>query len=76
MLEPAERRRLTKLAAAVKDAIQSLATIARPATLLRWIRLAEGQKPVKSTTATRKPGRPRTPEDVREAVLRIAKETG
>jgi putative transposase len=37
---------------------------------------AEDRPKSKKKPPTRKPGRPRTPEDVRALVIRIAKETG
>jgi putative transposase len=71
---PAERSRLVRLGRPLGTAIRSLVSIVKPATFLKWVRDA-GKRP-KRRTATRKPGRPRTPEQIRRIVLRIARETG
>jgi len=71
---PAERSRLVRLGKPLGKAIRSLVTIVKPATFLNWVRDA-GKRP-KRRAATRKPGRPRTPEQIRKIVLRIARETG
>ena len=47
-----------------------------PRTFLRWLRAAENRNATVSAAPTRILGRPRTPDDLRELVLRIAKETG
>ena len=71
---PAERSRLIRLGKPLGNAIRALVSIVKPATFLKWVRDAE--KRPRRKYATRKPGRPRTPEQVRRIVLRIAKETG
>jgi putative transposase len=71
---PAERSRLVRLGKPLGKAIMALVSIVRPATFLQWVRDA-GKRP-KRRTATRTPGRPRTPEQIRKIVLRIARETG
>ena len=70
---PAERSRLIRLGKPLGQAITALVSIVRPATFLQWVR--DAGKP-KRRTGTRKPGRPRTPEQIRRIVLRIARETG
>jgi putative transposase len=70
-----ERSRLARLAKPLGSAIKSLVSIAKPETVMRWIREADKGRP-KKKTSTRKPGRPRTPDDIRRLVLKIAKETG
>lgn len=55
--------------------MRSLVTIVRPETFLKWVREA-GKKPKRKSPVKKKPGRPRTVEEVRTLVLRIAKETG
>lgn len=70
---PQERARLLRLGVAVGAAIHSLISIVKPATFLQWVRRAS-QQPV--TCRPRNPGRPRTPEQIRELVLRLARETG
>jgi putative transposase len=64
-----EQIRLVKLGEAVGPAIFKLITIVAPSTYRRWRRNLQNRVPMKRT------GRPRTPEAVRELVLRIAKET-
>jgi putative transposase len=65
-----ERNRLVKFSAKLGDALGELTTIVHPDTLRRWIR--------ESTKAKRKrpvsKGRPRTREQIRELVLRLARE--
>jgi len=70
---PTERFRLVRLGRPLGAAIRSLVSIVRPATFLKWVR--DGRKRPKRKTVTRKPGRPRTPEQIRKIVLRIARET-
>jgi putative transposase len=69
----AERSRLVRLGRPLGTAIRSLVSIVKPATFLKWVR--DGRKRPKRKTVTRKPGRPRTPEQIRKIVLRIARET-
>jgi putative transposase len=71
---PAERSRLVRLGKPLGAAIRSLVSIVKPATFLKWMRDA-GKRP-KRKYAARKPGRPRTPEQIKKVILRIAKETG
>lgn len=73
---PDERRRLAKAARGIKnDILKQLIGIASPATFLKWLNKDDTPKSNK-TPSTRKPGRPRTSEEIRELVIRIAKETG
>jgi putative transposase len=65
----AERERLKKYAKAVGSAIRSLVTIVSPETVLRWLR---DDKKITRTTKSR--GRPRTPEQIRKLVLKLARE--
>ena len=51
-------------------AIEDLITIVHLQTFARWVNGA------KKGTAPRKPGRPRTPETIRELVIRMAQENG
>jgi putative transposase len=64
-----EQKRLIKLGAAVGPGLHKLITIVNPSTYRRWIRNLNNRIPKKRT------GRPRTPEAIRELVLKIAKET-
>ncbi|XVJ60026.1 MAG: hypothetical protein HEQ23_11750 [Tepidisphaera sp.] len=68
---PVERSRLVKLAKPVGRAVGELVSIVKPDTLLRWV---NGSRPKKKRRSPRKPGRPRTPEDVRKLVVRMARE--
>lgn len=70
-----ERSRLAKLAKLLGSALRSIVSIAQPETVMRWIREADRKRP-KKRPGVRRAGRPRTPEDVRRVVLRIARETG
>jgi putative transposase len=76
VLEVGEKRRLAKLAAAVRGAIKQIATIACPATVLRWIREFEDRGSAPIPGSQRKPGRPRTGDEIRTLVLEIARDTG
>ena len=67
---PAERARLVKLGRKVGSAIKDLITIVTPRTFARWV---NGDK-TKATSPRRKPGRPRTPDEIRDLVLRINEE--
>jgi len=69
---PAERARLVKFGKKVGGAIRDLTTIVTPRTNARWVS-GGASKPA---ATKRKPGRPRTPEDIREIILRIAEDTG
>jgi Integrase core domain/Homeodomain-like domain len=64
-----EQKRLITLGTAVGPGIRKLITIVNPSTYRRWIRNLNNRIPKKRT------GRPRTPEAIRELVLKIAKET-
>jgi putative transposase len=71
----AERSRLVRLGKPLGKAIGSLVSIVKPETFMNWVREAR-QKPQRKSTAKKKPGRPRTADEVRAIVLRIARETG
>ncbi len=71
---PGERSRLVRLAKPLGSALKALVSIVSPQTSLRWIREADNRRPRKKTG--RKPGRPKSPEQIRRLVLRLAKETG
>lgn len=72
-----EKNRLIQLGSAVGSAIKNLVTIVSYRTFCRWTAAVAGP-PLKNTRAApaRKPGRPRTAEDIRELVLKIARENG
>jgi putative transposase len=68
-----ERTRLLKLGIPLGTRLKSLISVVKPDTFARWVREARGRKKKK---AAHPQGRPRTAEEVREVVLRIARETG
>lgn len=68
---PQERSRLLKFGREVGTAIKSLITIVTPRTFLRWLN-QDNEKSSRSTP--RKVGRRRTPEEIRELVVRLATE--
>jgi putative transposase len=67
---PKEKNRLAKFAAKLGSVLNELTSIAHPSTIRRWIREAEGG--VKKSVAKR--GRPKTNEEIRELVLKMARE--
>jgi transposase InsO family protein len=73
VLTDARRRRLAAKAKVLgRGALQRLATIVSPDTLLRWHRELVAAK--WTQPARRRPGRPRKPQDICELVLRLARE--
>ena len=68
-----ERRWLVKLGGPLGSAMRQLVTIVTPRTFARWLK-----RQGKGSTAKRqrKPGRPRTPDEIRDWVVRMARETG
>jgi putative transposase len=67
----AERRRLLQVGQPLGGAIKELITIVSPRTFARWL---SGAAKAPQAARPAQPGRPRTPEDVRELVLRLARE--
>jgi putative transposase len=67
-----ERNRLVKFGAKLGKALGELVTIVHPDTLWRWI--CEAGKRKKRRPA--KVGRPRTAEQIRELILKLARENG
>ena len=72
-----ERNRLIKYGSAVGSAIRHLVMVVSYRTFCRWTAAVAGP-PLKKTRAEpeRKPGRPRTAEDIRELIVQIAGENG
>ncbi len=75
---PEERRELVKAAQGIsKETLRELVSIVSPATFLRWMNADKKEKSKKQKKiSSRKPGRPRTAEDIRALVVRVAKATG
>src|SRR5690606_36510350 len=69
-LQPSERKVLLKLGAAIGSKVKHLITIVRYDTYLQWKRDAKRQVPAKRM------GRPKTSEELREVIIKIARETG
>jgi putative transposase len=69
-LSSEERARLVELGRAVGPAIRHIISIVTPETFVRWARVGPARPIV------RRPGRPRTSDELRALVLKIARETG
>lgn len=67
--KPQERARLLQFGRPLGMAIKELITIVTPQTFFRWIRESKRKKQPSKTRGTKR-------QDLRELVLRIAKETG
>lgn len=67
-----ERKTLLKYGKAIGRAIEELVSICSPATFYRWVREEKNGKPKPNSPK----GGQRKPEEIRELVLAIAKETG
>jgi putative transposase len=67
---PAERAKLLKLGVRLGSKIKEVITIVHPRTFARW--LSESTSDVKP----RKRGRPRTPEQIRQLIIEMAKDSG
>ena len=65
-----ERARLLKFGKPVRLAIHQLVTIVIPSTFVRWVREAKDRKAKK----TPKTGRPKKPLDLKQLILKIARE--
>ena len=70
-----EKAALIQLGSAVGSAIHNLVTIVSYRTFCRWTAAGPPLKNARAATA-RKPGRPKTAEDVRTLVLKLARENG
>ena len=66
-----ERQRLLRYARSVGQAVLQLVTVVSPATMRRWLRADKKGHPTH-----RRPGRPRTPIELEQLIIRMAKETG
>jgi putative transposase len=72
---PRERNRLVRLGTKLGAAIKGLITIVTPRTFARWVAGTDPGSRAKPVSA-RKLGRPRTAEDIRALILRLARENG
>jgi putative transposase len=70
-----EKQRLLKFGRPLGTAIKDLVSIVTPRTFMWWVH-GDRPRPGATNAPRRSPGRPRTAEDLRELVLRIARETG
>jgi putative transposase len=68
---PKERQRLLKYGRGLGTAIRELITIVSPRTFARWL---SGETVRKK--GTRKPGRPKTAVEIRDLVLKVARDNG
>jgi putative transposase len=73
---PRERQRLVKFGRPLGAKVKDVVTIVSPRTFARWVAGDDELKSREGQGSGRKPGRPRTPDDVRALVLRLARETG
>ena len=71
-LSAREKNRLIKYGSMLGPAINSLITIVSPRTFSRWMKDQKG--PAKAGTSKRKPGRPKTEAEIRDLILRFARE--
>ena len=69
-----ERRRLLKAGRKLGPQLKQLMTIVSYDSFRRWVREVEEQKT--GETPAKKPGRPRTSEEIRELIVQIRTETG
>jgi putative transposase len=70
VLKPEEKKQLLELGMAIGPALEHLISIVCYPTFRRWVQQLRNQTPVK------KRGRPATPEQTRELIIKIARETG
>lgn len=69
-----EKRRLLRFGRKLGQQLKELISIVTYQSFRRWVREAEATHTAKKVTPKRKPGRPRTPDDIRELVLKLARE--
>ena len=76
IVRPDERKRLLKAARGLGNIVlKQLVSIISPHTFAGRVLQARGPRPKKGPS-TRKPGRPKTPEETRKLVIQIATDTG
>jgi putative transposase len=69
-----EKRRLIRFGRKLGLQLKELISIVSYQSFRRWVRETEGARTEKKGMPKRKPGRPRTPEEIRELVLKLARE--
>jgi putative transposase len=69
---PSERQRLLKYGKPLGQAIRQLITIVSPRTFARWVK-GDATATARGGQPAARPGRPRTAEDIRALVLRLAR---
>jgi len=74
VVTPKERQRLMKFGRPLGSKIKEFISIVSPSTFLRWLREERVGKHARKPK--RAPGRPRTDNDLRDLVLRLARENG
>ena len=72
---PQERKRLLRVGRRLGVQLKELISIVSYQSFLRWIREAENNHKSKPAS-NRKPGRPRTPEEVRDLIIQMRIDTG
>src|SRR5262245_28712344 len=72
-LTPREKQRLLRYGRRLGSRIRELITGVTPRTFARRLR-PDRDPPVEPAKVARRPGRPRTPEDIEQLVLRLARE--
>jgi putative transposase len=70
---PKERQRLIKFDKPIAKAIKELISIVLPRTFLRWLQ-GDEEAGVSGATKPSKPGRPRTEQEIRDLVVKLATE--
>jgi hypothetical protein len=73
---PQEKRRLLRFGRKLGQQLKEPISIVSYQSFLRWVRDVEAAHTAKKPIPTRKPGRPRTADDIRELILRLARENG
>lgn len=72
---PKERERLLKYARPVGRAINHLVSIVKPITIRSWLNADRWGRGLRPRKRPHPPGRPRTPQELEQLILRIARET-
>jgi len=73
---PQEKKRLLRAGRRLGAQLKELMSFVSYQTFRRWIREAEESHTKSKPASNRKPGRPRTPEEVRDLIIQMRKDTG